>query len=323
MEQETNNNEKIIVEEVLTSSSSINENNELKNNEQKPNILLNDNSQNNNNKKLNIQRETDVLSEENPQKKRKLENFNNLAYPQNINNNNNNNYQNNSNSHHSFRYITPELELNQIYKTKDLRSDRNLQDQITQECYRALREKNPLLATITNIKIVCNPRKNFINMIVKQDYQDMVFHKSDQTKENHCCFFLSNKFEPYVIVIILNNSLGRLTYLDQNCFQLLQSAIHEFKHHHQLSGEGYYYTATKERHNEAKGFQAKNRSHSHDFHMKIRISTQMLVDKMAIYQIVNLQSIRRELEVLRYQFEGRELLSYDAVMKIIQNDFDL
>ena len=203
----------------------------------------------------------------------------------------------------------------------DIKSNKALQDQIKQECWDALRRKNPLLAYITEIKVVCNPRRNFINMIVKQDFQDMIFHKTDPVHGNHCCFFMSNKFEPFVIVIVLNDFQGRLTYLDEHSVKLLEHSIADFKHNFQIQNEKYYYTATEERHQEAAGFAPANRSHSKDFHLKIRINSQMLCDKMRIYQIINLPQLRNNLEVLRYQFDDRKLDSYDDCILKIRNDF--
>eukprot|EP00211_Chloroparvula_japonica_P016445 CAMPEP_0119120052 /NCGR_PEP_ID=MMETSP1310-20130426/1272_1 /TAXON_ID=464262 /ORGANISM="Genus nov. species nov., Strain RCC2339" /LENGTH=215 /DNA_ID=CAMNT_0007109515 /DNA_START=103 /DNA_END=750 /DNA_ORIENTATION=+ len=207
-----------------------------------------------------------------------------------------------------------------VAKMSNLRHDRNLQFAIKNEAKAVLFTINPLLSHISEIKVVCNPRRNFLNMIVKQDFQDMIYKQSDGDG-NHCCFFLSNKFEPFVIVIILNDREGRLTYLNSQTVELLKEAILKFKAHFQIQSEGYYYTQTAERHREAKGFNASNRSHSHDFHLKIRIATQMLVDHMKIYDVINLPEHRNTVEIFRYQFNNRKLDTYEEVMKKIDEDF--
>ena len=221
------------------------------------------------------------------------------------------------------RYINTDLSLKQEWaENKQLRNDKHTQNLIRDESLIALKLHNPILPFITNIKIVCNPRRNFINMIVKQEYQDMVFLKSAHGM--HCCFFMSNKFEPFVIVILLSEQLGRrMVYLDKAAMGLLEGAVAEFKERYQIQNEGYYYTQTNVRHAEAQGFNSQNRSHGHDFHMKIRISSHMLIDKMPIYKVVNLNRIRSELEVLRYQFENRQLDDWNTVKFKIKEDFGL
>jgi hypothetical protein len=223
-----------------------------------------------------------------------------------------------------YRYINADLSLRQEWVNADIKFNRPVQDDIRAECLDALGQRNSLLRFVTNIKIVCNPRKNCVNMIVKQDYQDMIFHRSDRANGNHCCVFLSNKFEPFVIIVILSEAEGgRVTFLDQSMFELLKETVRDFKQRFGIVQEGYYYTPTAERHREASGYARENRSHSHNFHIKLRIASRMLMEHFQIYDVLGLDSLRGSIEVLRYQFEDRVLQSFEQVMSQVQSDFGL
>lgn len=100
---------------------------------------------------------------------------------------------------------------------------RTIQSQVVER----LREQDPMLYHIMEVKVVRNPRKNFINLIVRKDYITMIFYKTfpDVDDTVTYCFFLPDKLEPYVIITAVHHRLGKLRNITTKQLDELKQVI--------------------------------------------------------------------------------------------------
>lgn len=185
-----------------------------------------------------------------------------------------------------------------------------------------LKQIDPILDQILDVKIVTNQRKNFINLRVRQDYATLLFHH--KAGDIYFCFFLSDKLEPFIIITAVHPIYGKLGQITRTHFEELKAAIHLFKQKYGIEGESYHYTPMDER-KETDNFVASggtsmsSKSHSSHWHLKMRIGTNMYKDRFPILQLFNFDSLRTKLEPVEYNYK-RETCSHEKMLQEVEKD---
>jgi len=200
--------------------------------------------------------------------------------------------------------------------------DRKLQVQIEEDAKLALSRLDPLLYHTMAVKIVTNPRRNFINIRVKDDYVGLLFHR--QMQGIFYCFFLSDKLEPFIIITAVHPVDGKLVTLNSCQVADLREAIKAFKAKYGISEETYHYTGLGERQatdefSRAGHCGGNNRSHSSHFHLKMRIATGMYKQRFPVLNLFDFDMLRQMVEPVGYNY-NRETVSFEKVMRQIQED---
>jgi hypothetical protein len=193
---------------------------------------------------------------------------------------------------------------------------------IGKQALEMLCRRDPILSHLMEIKVVCNERRNFVNVLVRKQYTTMC-HK-DSEGDIHFCYFLSDKLEPFVIVTALHRVHGRLKRLSLAQVEQLARSLHNFKRKFGISGESYHYSALEERVSTDKFVlqghaSSASKSHSVHFHLKMRIATAMYVSQLAVCSLFDLSDLRASLEPIRYQF-NRECRSLHDTLESIRRD---
>lgn len=139
-------------------------------------------------------------------------------------------------------------------------------------------------------------------------------------------FHLSEKLEPYVIIIVICPVQGKLHWLTRTQIDGLGEAINEFKGKFGIKGESYHYTSLAERRTtdafvKAGGANIKSKAHSSDFHLKMRISSAMLTDFLRIMRMFDFNSVRQKVEPVRYNF-SRENVTYNEAREVLLTEVD-
>jgi len=217
----------------------------------------------------------------------------------------------------AYRFITPDIQLLPEYTTTELSSV--LQNDIISEIRNRLGEMKPLLKHIMEVKIVCNERRNFVNLRISSPYVPLI-HIEDL--EGSCLYFaISDKIEPYVIIAALDLDRGvRLTQLTSSQLQLLPSRIETFKKKFGISNETYHYTTLQERQNTVSfGARRENRAHSSSWHLKMRVATAMYREEMPISKILDFEFLKKQIEPVRYNF-NRENIKWEDVYELMKRD---
>ena len=207
-----------------------------------------------------------------------------------------------------------------------------VQQAIRTEVLAVLRERNRFVSGIVDIKIVSNPEHNYINLRLRQHHNHMIHYeefKGERRSEDNdvppsvVCFYMSDKFEPYVIITILDEFGERITALEPKHIAYLSTALGNFKKRYGISEESYHYTGLDERHetfsNEAVDNQ--NRGHSMNFHLKMRIGTAMYLHQMPIMRLLNVSELK-DLDPIRYNY-SRSGVSYEEIMKKFKQEVGL
>lgn len=210
-------------------------------------------------------------------------------------------------------YVNDRLELINGWNTKDLRGHL---PQIKAQIKAILLRRRPVLAGMTEVKIVSNERKNLINLRVLPMYQTLLhFECIDQ---DYYCFFLSDKFEPFMIITIVDGTTGeRRVAITEKHVRTLLVVIRRFKDKYGITGESYHYTGLEERLDTAgNGVANSMKSHSKNFHLKMRISKGMLQHHMPINRLLEVDRLCVELEPVQYAFT-RQTFPLEALQKIL------
>jgi hypothetical protein len=186
----------------------------------------------------------------------------------------------------------------------------------------ALAKVDPLLRHIMAIKVVVNPRRNFLNIRVKDDYVGLLFHKN--TNGVFYCFLISDKLEPFIIITAVDPESwgGKLHNLTLAQVKDLKDAISSFKAKYGISEETYHYTGMGERNatdefHRGGGCASNSRSHSSHFHLKMRIATGMYKARFPVLNLFDFEKLRTVAEPVRYNY-SRDTVSLEAVMKQIE-----
>lgn len=142
----------------------------------------------------------------------------------------------------------------------------------------------------------------------------------EQKSGNYHCFFVSNKFEPYLIVTVVNPLNGPLVKLTPEIVRELQASVNSFIASHKIVNETYHYTTLAERMGtKDDGFDNANKSHSVKFHLKIRVPSDFIPLHMKAMQMLQLNQLRQTLEPIRYNF-SRVNMSSKEIWDLISNE---
>jgi len=194
--------------------------------------------------------------------------------------------------------------------------------EIQRQALERLGAHDPLLRQTLDVKVVCNPRRNFLNLTVRREYVTLCH--SDALGGIYFCYFVSDKLEPFVIVTAVDPLQGRLTRLTCRQVDDLVRSRDSFKHKFGVANETYHYTPLSERIESddfarAGGLAAETKGHSSNWHLKIRVATQMVTHLLPVFALLNITALRTQLEPVRYNFT-RETLPWEDVYKQILND---
>lgn len=196
-------------------------------------------------------------------------------------------------------YVDDRLKLINGWDTKSIHSvEHEIKFQIREKLY----AQNPVLATMTEVKIVTNPRRNVINLRVLPMYQTLIYY--EEYESDYYCYFLSDKFEPFAIITLVSGMTGdRVVSISAKQASFMLQTIGRFKDKYGIKGESYHYTGLDERletHSE-KG-PTHTKSHSKSFHVKMRISKSMLQERMPINRLLNVEKLCENYEPVQYAF---------------------
>lgn len=216
-------------------------------------------------------------------------------------------------------FVSDKLELINGWAKKNRHQFLANRQNIEREVRAKLRAVNPVLAITTEVKLVANPRRNFINIRVSPNYQTMLYF--ERTDGHLYCFFLSDKFEPYIIITVLHEARGhRLPQIEREHMGPLFTAVSHFKRKYGIKGETYHYTGTGERREtEAFGVHSSAKAHSAHFHVKMRVSTEMLIHRMPIYGMLKLHNLVQNFEPIQYNF-ARKAVSIEELKATLNSE---
>lgn len=207
------------------------------------------------------------------------------------------------------RYVNPDLSLTPEWATKKIHP--GTVDTIKRAALDQLGRSDPLLPHICDVRVVCNPRRNYINVSIKNEYVTLI-HR-ELISGVHYCFFMSDKIEPYVIITALDARVGRLVALTKQQIGDVTAAVGVFKAKYHISNESYHYTGIGER-MEGYAFSrnTETKSHSSHWHLKMRVSTKMCTDILPVMGMLNIEQVKATIEPIRYGY-SREGEAWDAV----------
>eukprot|EP01116_Phalansterium_solitarium_P005005 TRINITY_DN1625_c1_g2_i1.p2 TRINITY_DN1625_c1_g2~~TRINITY_DN1625_c1_g2_i1.p2 ORF type:complete len:279 (-),score=107.82 TRINITY_DN1625_c1_g2_i1:133-969(-) len=196
------------------------------------------------------------------------------------------------------------------------------QETIRRQVVERLAARDPMLRHVMEVKIVCNQRRNFINISVRKDYVTLCYQEHHEGI--YYCFFLSDKIEPFVTITAVHPDDGKLHRLTRSQVVALARTIDNFKAKFGISGESYHYTGLRERQEtdefvDSGGTQRGNKAHSSHFHLKLRVSTKMTPDRLPVYQLFDLGALREAVEPVRYNF-SRTTLPWNEVYPLLMQD---
>jgi hypothetical protein len=199
------------------------------------------------------------------------------------------------------------------------------QQEIQKEVLDYLYTVQPLLKHIMEVKVVSNPRRNFVNLRIKSDYLPMIYYELTSSGA-YFCFFLSDKLEPFVIITCVDPEHGRLFQLTQPLLSDLEVAIINFKNKFGIQNETYHYTPKTERvdsHQESQSGKIawRNKSHSTHWHLKMRIATQMYRDKLQILKLFDLDKVKNVVEPVFYNF-NRTTMPWKEVFQMMEKELE-
>ena len=216
--------------------------------------------------------------------------------------------------------VNDNLELIPSCKTGKLNN--SVRKIIKNQALEKLGKRDPFLRHIMDIKVVCNERRNFVNVIVRREYTTLC-HK-DTLGKLQFCYMYSDKLEPYVIVVVLHPQYGRLKQLSTLQIDDLEKSLSSFRHKFGLQDEKYHYTCLSERKNTDKfvggsGCNSSSKAHSSHFHLKILIPSAMYNRNFQVCELFNLGTLVSTIEPIKYNF-SRECTNYDDTIKLLRGD---
>lgn len=173
-----------------------------------------------------------------------------------------------------------------------------------------LRELHPLLPHLVYTRSTVEIQSRFMATVFAVVKDDVAYE-----------FHLSEKLEPYVIIIAIHPRHGKLHWLDPTQLGHLEEALGEFKAKFGIHGESYHYTALAERQAtdafvRSGAAPTTSKAHSSDFHLKMRVATGMVKDRLPVLGLFNFDAVRTRVEPIRYNF-SRENMSWPDVKAIL------
>jgi hypothetical protein len=192
-----------------------------------------------------------------------------------------------------------------------------------------IRQRHAHLHLISSIKPVAGGGDTikYFNVRIDQVHQGLIFYEQIR-HETFFMFYLSDKFEPFVILTVVSSEDGcdrfhRKLKLDLDIVNRLPTCMKNFLNNFHLSNGNLnelqlHYTKEQEREN-SDGVGSSFRAHSENWHLKIRISSQFYKDKLPIMQFVRLDELRSSMEMVKYQFE-RQVVSFNEIMEMLKSE---
>jgi hypothetical protein len=221
--------------------------------------------------------------------------------------------------------VSSTLELLEPHKTNELSTaDRQ---RATSEARAVVRKVDRVLEKMLDVRIITTQREgsiqNHVNLRVASEFSCMVHHERAQIHDADFmyCFMASSELEPVVVVVLLDGDHGRLVQLTRSHFDLLETALQQFRVRFGLKGETYSYTALEARQTCS--------WHSRHFHLKIRVPTEMYLRVFPAMQVVGnnhackrdvLESYKQVWEPLCFKFELKTQMPWHNMRELVLAD---
>jgi hypothetical protein len=221
--------------------------------------------------------------------------------------------------------VSSALELLEPHQTNELCSaDRQ---RATSEARAVVRKVDRVLEKMLDVRIITTHKNgslhNHVNLRVASEFSCMVHHERAQLYDADLmyCFMASSELEPVVVVVLVDGDHGRLVQLTRSHFDLLETALQQFRVRFGMQGETYSYTPLK-------GRQTCS-WHSRHFHLKIRIPTEMYLRVFPAMQVLGnnhackrgaLESYKQLWEPLRYKFELKTQMPWHDMRELVLAD---
>jgi hypothetical protein len=221
--------------------------------------------------------------------------------------------------------VSSTLELLEPYKTNELSPvDRQ---RCASEARTVVRQVDRVLEKMLDVRIITTQKEgsihNHVNLRVSGEFASMVHHERAQLRDADImyCFMASCELEPVVVLVLLDGDHGRLVQLTRSHFELLETALQQFRVRFGLQGETYSYTP----------LQARQTCswHSRHFHLKIRVPTEMYLSVFPAMQVLGnnhacrrgaLESFKQLWEPLRYKFELKTQVPWGNIAELVLAD---
>lgn len=200
------------------------------------------------------------------------------------------------------------------------------------EARAAVRRVDKLLEKMLDVRIITTHREtdagpvlhNHVNLRVAHEYSSMIHHERATVLghgEVMFCFMASCELEPVVVLVLLEGDSGRMVHLTRAHFDLLETALHQFRLRFGLKGETYSYTPLQAR--------LGCSWHSRHFHIKIRIPTEMYLRIFPAMQVLGanhackrsvLEPYKRMWEPVQYKFQLKEQQPWESIREVVLTD---
>ena len=132
---------------------------------------------------------------------------------------------------------------------------------------------------------------------------------------------LSDKFEPFAIIIAIDRAAGKIIRLSRDQVEDLEAALGELRRKFGIAQESYHYTPYKERMATdafvaGGGASTASKAHSSDFHLKMRIGTRMYTDQLKVFRSFDFKQVCEKVEPVAYNV-SRETLPWPTIKQTL------
>ena len=220
-------------------------------------------------------------------------------------------------------YVDDSLLLNRSLRLTLYDLDLEVQRKICNEVSERLRLKSKFASHLLHTKIVRNNTNNYINLRIRPEYQNIIYHK--EVEGVLFCFMLSEKLECCAVCVAIDSVYGRLLSLTHKQAEDLETTVNEFIAHFNLQNKcRYTYTSLQQRATTAETSSQRTRAHSVHFHIKIFLPINFCLEQMPAMKIfggtgADFMLFATQYEPLRYQL-SRQNLTWDEVYPRILAD---
>jgi hypothetical protein len=192
--------------------------------------------------------------------------------------------------------------------------------EIQRQAQERLAARDPLLRHALDVKVVINPRRNFLNVSVRREFVTLCY--SECIAGTHYCYFVSDKLEPFVIATAVDPVEGRLVRLTRRQCEDFARSLEGFRRRFGLANETYHYTPLAERvatDSFSSAAPPGTKGHSTNWHLKIRVATVMISHILPVFNLIDLATLRTTLEPVKYNF-SRSTLPWEETYRQILAD---
>ena len=126
--------------------------------------------------------------------------------------------------------MSKELKLHDSFLTMRLgRRESELVDQVV---LNHLKDLNPILKHIITVKLVCNQRRNLINIRVRRELLPTIHHYNSGSGL-HVLFTMSDELQPYLRIVPIDESSGELSLSsgDSRAWTAIAAGVEQVKPH--------------------------------------------------------------------------------------------